>query len=461
MTDSPLHDYQLQAVRFALDAIGGPHHGCGLFLEPGLGKTLTSIAIMDIMHAADPTARFLVIAPALVARESWPGELERWNGLHRLDHTLIAGTPGHREEQLKEEHAVTIVSQELLPWLDRTLKHWPWDGIVIDELSGYKSSGSQRGRILRRRARQARWTLGLTGTPATRDLTDLWGEIAVIDRADTLGRSITRYRDRWFTPDRYVRDEGGRAHAVGWRPLPGAAADITERIRPFCLSMRAADRLDGLPDRLDVDHWLDMPDGTRRTYETLRRDMVADLDGTTITAANAGVLTGRLDQLTCGCLYPDQLDPQGAERGILRFDDAKLDELDHIRTQADGPLLVFYRYRAELDRMRARFPGLREIHESGVVDEWNAGRIPMLAAQPQAARYGLNLQHGGHEIAWTSLPWSFDDYRQACARLHRQGQERPVRVHRILEGDTVDARKLDVLTGRARLHEAVMAALRG
>lgn len=457
----PLHDYQRQAVRFALDAIASPHRGCALFLEPGLGKTLTSIAVMDVLHAADPTARFLVVAPALVARNSWPVELERWSGIHRLDHTLIAGTPKRRAELLEHESAVTIIGQELLPWLDKTVRRWPWTGIVVDELSGYKSSGSKRGGILRRRARQAGWVLGLTGTPATRDLTDLWGEVAVVDRAETLGRSVTRYRERWFRPSRYVTDGDGRSHVAQWAPRPGAAADILGRIAPFCLSMRAADRLPGLPDRLDVDHWLDMPDDTRRTYETLRRDMVAALDGATVSAANAGVLTGRLDQLTCGCLYPDRDDPQGEERGILRLDDAKLDELDHIRAGADGPLLVFYRYRAELDRMRERFDGLREIHEDGVVDEWNAGHIPMLAAQPQAARYGLNLQHGGHEIAWTSLPWSFDDYRQACDRLHRQGQERPVRVHRILESDTVDARKLDVLTGRARLHEAVMAALRG
>lgn len=456
--ETPLHEYQKQAIRFALKAFASPSHGCGLFLEPGLGKTLTSIAVMDIMHAADPHARFLVIAPALVARNSWPDELERWKNMHSLTWAAAVGTPKQRSKALDAGADVTVIGQDNLKWLDDKVGDWPWTGIVVDELSGYKTPRSNRGLILRRHARQAKWTLGLTGTPATKNLLDLWGEIAVIDRSETLERSMTRYRDRWFTPTRYI-DMGGCRQPIDYRPRDGAQQEILDLIEPFCLSMKASDRLPGLPSMIETDHWLDMPKPTRDTYDRLRRQMVAELgDGTTVTAANAGVLTVKLAQLTCGCLYPDADDPDGTIRHV---DDVKLDALADIIGAADGPVLVFYQFKDELERMRARFPGMREVHEKGVLEEWRQGRVPLLAAHPQAAKYGLNIQDGGHEIVWTSLPWSFDDYRQACDRLHRQGQKRTVRVHRLLESNTVDRRKLDVLTGRMMLHEAVMDALEG
>lgn len=454
---SPLHEYQRQAVRFALDAFASDAHGCGLFLEPGLGKTLASIAIMDMMRAEHPGSRFLVVAPKLVAVESWPGELEHWRDMHSLDWAVCVGTEKERLAALKTGAAVTVINQENVAWLDATVRDWPWTGMVVDELSGYRTPRSHRGLILRRRAGHMDWVLGLTGTPATKDLLDLWGEIAVIDRKARLGRSMTAFKTGFFRESRFII-QGGQRRAVGWEPLPGATETILKAIEPFCLSMSAAERLPGLPPMIAVDHWLDMPDATRGVYDTLRRDMVADLADRTVTVANAGVLTAKLSQLTCGVLYPDTDDP---DRTVRRLDDAKLDALDMILADADGPVLVFYQFTEELRRMAERIPGLREVHEKGVLDEWRAGRVPVLAAQPAAAKYGLNIQGGGHEIVWTSLPWSLDDYRQACDRLHRQGQTDTVRVHRLLESGTVDRRKLDVLQGREALHEAVMDALAG
>lgn len=454
---SPLHEYQKQAVRFALAAFRSPVKGCGLFLEPGLGKTLTSIAIMDILHETHPDDRYLIVAPALVARNSWPDELDHWKSLHDLDWALAAGTPKQRLKALERNATVTIIGRDSLDWLDKTLKRWPYNGIIVDELSGFKTPGSTRSRILRRHAKQADWTLGLTGTPATKSLLDLWGEISIIDRSGILDTSITRYRSRWFDADRYV-NTGGMPRPVSWKPKPGAQERILDLIRPFCLSMTARDMLPGLPDMITVDHWLDMPYSTRVEYERLRHDMVAELpDGITVTAANAGVLTGKLSQLTCGCLYPD---PDDDDRRISRLDDVKLEELDRIIHDTDGPVLVFYQYQNELERMRERIPDLHEIHEPHAVDRWNRGEIRVLAAHPQAAKYGLNMQSGGHDIVWTSLPWSFDDYRQACDRLHRQGQKDTVRVHRLLESRTVDAHKKQVLDGRIALHEAVMRTLK-
>lgn len=449
-----LHEYQKRAVAFALDRLHGPHQGAGLFLEPGLGKTLVSIAVMDIIHVADPSTRFLVVAPSLVARNSWPDELERWKGMHRLDWTVACGTPKQRTAALKTGATVTIINQENIGWLDTTLKAWPYTHLIIDELGGYKNPNAQRFRILRRRRRRMRGCLGLTGTPAVHDMLDLWAETLLIDNGLALGGSIVRYREQWFTPDRWMN-----RRVIGWREKPGSRKAILGLLEPFCLSMRARDNLPGLPAQLDSHEWLDMPRGTRDAYETLRRDMLAETpEGVTVTAANAGVLTGKLSQLTSGCLYPDADDPDGR---IIRYDNAKLDRLDDILHAADGPLLVFYGYRDELDRMRARIPGLREIHEDHVLEDWRAGRVPVLAAQPAAAKYGLNIQAGGHEIAWTCLPWSFDDYRQACDRLHRQGQTRPVNVHLLTEDGTVDGMKIAALERRMSLHDAVMGALKG
>lgn len=452
-----LHDYQKHAVRFALHAFTGPAHGCGLFLEPGLGKTAISIAVMDIWKRLHPDARFLVIAPTLVARHSWPDELDAWKDTHHLSWALCWGTPKKRLAALDEQADVTIINQENLAWLDEVRKDWPYRGIVVDEIVGFKNTNSTRTRVLARRRGHVDWCLGLTGTPASRELDDMFGIVRAIDDGYAWGSSITRFRERWMRPDRYMPDGRGGRRVLSWTPLPGARWMLAKRIESYCMSMRAKDKLPGLPAMLEHDIWLDMPETTRLLYDKLRKDMAATVNGVTITVANAGVLTAKLAQLTCGCLYPDPDDPRHPD--IRHVDDVKLDMLATIREQADGPLLVFYQFTDELERMRHRFPDLREVHEHGVLDEWRAGRVPMLAAHPAAAKYGLNIQDGGHEIVWTSLPWSFDDYRQACDRLHRQGQSHPVTVHRLLESDTVDERRLNVLKGRESLHEAVMGAL--
>lgn len=450
-----LHEYQYDALRFALAAFDSSAHGCGLFLEPGLGKTATSIAIMDCWKAVHPDARFLVIAPSLVAKNSWPAELEAWKGNHRLDWALALGDARKRRKAVDMGATVTVINQENVAWLDRTVKKWPWTAVVVDEISGFKNTKSGRTRALRRRRKNMDWCLGLTGTPATRSLLDLYGEIALIDNGATFGSSFTRFRDKWFKETRFINTGWGR-QAVDWEPLPGARNQLLRMIEPFCLSMSASDKLPGLPDMLFTDHWLEMPQDTRAIYRELQRDMVAEIGGQEVTAASAGVLTAKLAQASCGGLYPDPDDPDGV---TLHLDDVKLDELARIIESTDDNVLIFYQFAFELDRMRARFPGLREIHEKNVVDDWNNGRIRLLAAHPAAAKFGLNIQKGAHTMVWTSLPWSYDDFRQACDRLHRQGQHTTVTVHRLLESNTVDARKLNVLQGRENLHEAVMGAL--
>lgn len=465
-----LHAYQKQAVLFALQAFH-THGGAGLFLDMGLGKTLTTIAILDVMHRLHPDWRFLIVAPKTVAVNTWPAELAKWRQAHTLDWAVACGVKSNakqRREALAQQATVTIINQENLGWLDRELAQWPWDGIVLDELSGYKDPSSNRFRILKRRrqdrthapkhpghGRPVQWVLGLTGTPAAKGLMDLWAQCRLLDTTGALETTLTRYRETYFTPGRR------NGHVVyEWRARPGAFDRIMRRIEPFCLTMLAREQLQGLPDKpLIIDHWVEMPEQTRREYERFKHERWLELAGRQVTAVNAGVLAGKLVQFTSGCLYPDEDSVDGR---IIHYDAAKLDVFDRIMAESQGEqILVFYQLRDELERLRAKYgKRVRTVDEPGIVDAWNRGEVPVLAAHPAQAKFGLNLQHAGHIIVWLNLTWSLEDWAQANARLDRQGQTRIVQIHRIVTRDSVDERKLDVLSGRAVLADAVMGELK-
>ena len=450
-----LHPYQKQAVRFALDGTRN-HGGAGLFLDMGLGKTLISIAIMDIWHAHDPELKILVIAPLLPAYKTWVDELGRFSDMHHLDWAVACGkhmSEKQRRQAIERNATVTIINQENIAWLDRTYPHWPWRAMVIDELSGFKSSNAKRFRILKRRRADMDWVVGLTGTPAAKSLMDLWSQIYLLDGGRALGHTISAYRERWFTPGRH------KGHVVyEWKPRPFAYQAIMNQIGPFCLTMLARDKLPALPRRTVIDHEIDCPKDTREAYETFLRDQYIELDGSKVSAVNAGVLVNKLTQFTAGCLYPDlKLDPEGT---VTHLDDAKLDELQTIIDANPGEqILVFYQFKDELRRIRERWPDSMDVRDPGALDAWHGNRLTILAAHPASARFGLNLQHEGHVVVWLSLTWSLEDYLQANARLDRQGQTRPVQIHRILESDTVDMRKPLVLEGRANLQDMVMDEL--
>lgn len=463
-----LHSYQASAVRFALDSFPR-HHGCGLFLDMGLGKTLTTICIMDLWHATHPDARFLVVAPKTVAVNTWPAELEKWSQAHRLDFAVACGMkpdPKRRAEALARNATVTIINQENLGWLDKHVDEWPWDCIILDELSGYKDPGSKRFRLLKRRrrnlnasplrsrrGREASWVLGLTGTPAAKGLMDLWAQCFLLDGGDALGATLTAYRTKWFTPGR----RNGNV-VYEWKPRPEAYDGIMTAIAPFCLTMLARDKLPGLPQSTVIDHMVPMPEGTRAAYDEFRREQWMEVGDTEVSAPNAGVLCNKLAQFTAGCVYPD---PEvGGD--VVHLDDAKLDELDRIITESQGEqILVFYQFRDELERLKARYGRLvHTTDEPDIVARWDRHEVPILATHPLSSRFGLNLQHSGHIVVWLALTWSLEDYSQANCRLDRQGQTRPVQIHRLLEPDTVDMRKVAVLSGRAELAGAVMDELR-
>lgn len=452
-----LHEYQQEAVRFAFRSFRA-NGGAGLFLDMGLGKTLSSIAIMDIAHRLDPSLRFLVVAPLLPAWQTWPDELEKFGDLHSLDFSVACGrrmTAKRRMKAIDAGATVTIINRENLSWLDDAMpRKWPWRALVIDELSSYKSANTKSFRVLKRHRGGFDWVLGLTGTPAPKGLLDLYSELYLIDGGQALGSTLTSYRNRWFHATRWSGDM-----VIEREPNPGAYREIMDAISPSCLTMLARDKLPNLPRTVVVDRMLDMPGTTRDAYDEFRREMVVDLGDGDVSAANAAVLTNKLTQFTAGCLYPDaQENPDGE---VVHLDDAKLDELARVIEENPGdPVLVFYQFQDELRRLRERWPDLKTVKDAGVSEAWNAGDVPLLVAHPESAKYGLNLQKGGHIVVWLTLTWSAESYAQSNARLARQGQERPVQIVRLIERESVDERKRDVLAGRAALESAVMEELK-
>lgn len=445
-----LHDYQQQAVRFALTALQ-QSGGVGLFLDMGLGKTMITITIMSLLHAADSSLRFLVVAPKLPAYRTWPDELEKTRELHDLSWSVACGShmnATQRMRQVTADATVTIINQENLVWLDEQLRVWPWRFIVLDELSAYRSPGAKRFRVLKRRRKTMRGVIGLTGTPAPKSLLDLWAPVTLLDGGRAFG-TLTRFRSEYFTPGRR------NGHIIyEWLAKPDTYERIMSRIRPFCLTMRAKDRLKGMPDMLISNILVDMPQATRAAYDRFRRDYLLQLGDTSVDAVNAGVLVNRLTQFTAGLLYSDD------HARVHWLDEAKLDALTRLVDDLGEPILIFYWFQGELTRLRERFGSrLHTVDEPNIVTEWNKGRVGLLAAQPMSAKFGLNLQQGGHIIVWLSLPWSMEDWLQANARLARQGQSETVRVFRLVEPDTIDDRKLAVLEQRIGLQDALMAEL--
>ena len=448
---SILHPYQENAVRFALN-----HPYCGLFLDMGLGKTLSSVAVMDILKRRGQKHKWLVVAPKRIAEQSWPDDLNKWSRHHTLTWRVMPPGPKGRADYMTGDLPdVTLMgnSTTVLNWLDDHVRDWPWDGLIIDELSAFRNPNATRFRILKRRRRTMRRVIGLTGTPVPKSLDNLWAEIFLLDEGSALGTSVTKYRLKWFHP-------GARnGHVVyNWIPNPNAYDEIMTAINPFCLTMLARDKLPGLPRETTITHRLAMPTATRRAYQQLNRSMTTEINPHTITAVNAGVLTAKLSQLAAGFLYPDPDDP---DRTTIDFDTVKLDALADIVEAAQGdPILVFYRFKHELERLRSRFGALvHTIGERDVIGRWNGGGIPVLAVNPAGAGHGLNLQYGGHICVWLSMPWDLELWMQANARLHRQGQSRVVQRHVLVEEHTVDERILDVLERRATLQESVMRAL--
>lgn len=451
MKRSDLHEYQ----NFCVDFLKS-HPEAMLILEMGLGKSAISLtAIADLMFDSFDVGKTLVIAPLRVARTVWPTERENWEQANFLRMSVMVGGAKEREAALKVPADVYVINRENVKWLvDRLGNNWPFDMVVIDELSSFKNHQSQRWKALKKARPKIRRIVGLTGTPAGNGLMDLWAETYLIDSGKRLGRFIGRYREAYF------RAQGMNPYTgvvFNYTPLAGAEEAIYSRISDISVSMKALDYLD-MPERVTVNHFVDMDAKERAAYDDMRDQLIVKLDGDTIDAANAAVLSGKLMQMANGAIYNDQ-------REMKKLHDRKLEMLADLIEQANGQnVLVAYWFQHDYERIMEYLKGQgyqpRDLKSDADIADWNAGKIQVGLISPASAGHGLNIQKGGHILIWFSLVWSLEMYQQTNARLWRQGQKEVVTIHHILTRETVDEDVLKALEKKDTTQQNLIAAVK-
>jgi len=439
------HDYQ----KYAIDYIES-HPIAAVLLDMGLGKTVISLtAISNLLFDSFEVHRILVVAPLRVARDTWPAEIRKWEHLSGLTYAVAVGTARERKAALMQNADITIINRENLGWLiDDSGIPFTYDMVVLDELSSFKNHKSKRFRALMKVRPKVKRIIGLTGTPSSNGLMDLWAEFKALDKGERLGRFITQYRSQYFIPDK----RNGEI-IYSYKPLPHAEDAIYRRIGDITISMKSTDHLK-MPELVSSQYEVQLSPDERKRYEELKQDLVLNLHGDEITAANAATLTGKLSQLANGAIYSD-------EGKVIEFHERKLDALEDIIEAANGkPLLVAYWFRHDLERIRRRFD-VREIKTSADIADWNAGNIPVAVIHPASAGHGLNLQAGGSTLVWFGLTWSLELYQQTNARLWRQGQEsRTVVIQHIIAANTIDGQILDALKRKDKTQAALIAAVK-
>ena len=440
------HPYQEYAIHRIID-----QDHVGLLLDMGLGKTVVTLTAIDalIWDYLD-VQRVLVIAPKKVAEATWQSEARKWDHLRRLRIATALGGARARAEAIAENADVTIINRENVVWLVENYSgaDWPFDMVVVDESSSFKSPGAKRFKALKRMLPRIRRTVILTGTPAPNGIEDLWAQIYLLDRGERLGRYVTHYRERYFDFNPWRHE---------YIPKPGAFEGVREKISDICVSMSAGDYLQ-LPDLVVHDVPVELGLDEKKAYKRLERTMLLQVSADTeITVLSAAALTGKLLQLCGGCVYDE-------DGGAFRIHTAKLDALEELLEALREPVLLFYGFRHELPGLRevaARLKlRLQELTSADDVDAWNRGEVDVLLAHPASCAYGLNLQEGGRNIVWYTLSWSLELYQQANARLYRQGQERPVVIHRLLVQGGVDEDVAKALEGKDETQAALISALK-
>jgi SNF2 family DNA or RNA helicase len=442
------YEYQVKAVRYI-----ATRPASALFLECGLGKTVITLTAVKLLKKRGAIKKALVIAPLRVAAYSWPEEIKKWNHLAGLSYSLVLGAQSRRLSALKQEADIYIINRENATWLVETLdKDWDFDCVIADELSSFKSSKSKRFRALKKiRSKIARF-IGLTGTPAPNGLADLWPQIYLLDMGKRLGKTKTAFEERYFNK---VFHPSGSFYDLYAKE--GAEAEIYEAVGDICASMKAEDYLD-LPPRIDnvIKIQLELP--VLQAYKRFEREKILKLyrDENEITAANAAVLVNKLLQFSNGAVY----DENGNHNVIHNSKIEALRELADV--SAGAPILVFYSFRSDYERITKELAEFkpRAIKTGRDIDDWNAGRIPLALTHPAATGHGLNLQYGGNIIVWFSLPWSLELYAQANARLRRQGQRKTVIINHLIASETADEDVLTALTGKGKMQDALMIALK-
>lgn len=444
------HEYQKYAIEFIKK-----NPVAAILLDMGMGKTsIVLSALNELMYDSFEVSKVLIIAPLRVARNTWSDEIKKWDHLKGIRYSIAVGTAAERMAALKADADIYIINRENVSWLiEESGLSFDFDCVVVDELSSFKNWQAKRFKSLIKVRPKVKRMIGLTGTPSSNGLMDLFAEFKILDMGERLGRFISQYRINYFKPDRM---NGPIVYT--YKLLPGAEERIYDRISDITISMKAADYLD-MPELISNEYKVYLDKAERQKYEEMRDELVLQLPEGEITAANAATLSGKLSQLANGAIYDDG--------GLINaFHERKLDALEDLIESANGkPILVAYWFKHDLLRIRERLDKLKVVYEKldsdKSIEEWNAGKLQVGLIHPASAGHGLNLQTGGNVIVWFGITWSLELYQQTIARLWRQGQTaRTVTVIHIVTADTVDERILKVLDAKDNTQKALIDAVK-
>lgn len=451
LNKSNLHNYQKATVDFIIE-----HRFCGVFLDLGLGKTISTLtAINELMYDYCEISSVLVIAPKRVAETVWAEEAAKWEHTRHLVISKVMGSENKRLDALKRPADIYVVSRDNVAWLCNVFaSRLPFDMVVIDELSSFKSHQSQRFKSLRMTRPFMKRVVGLTGTPAPNSLIDLWPQMYLIDRGERLGKTITQYRARYFRPGKsngYV--------VYSYDILAGASDMIQEKISDICISMKASDYLD-MPERTDNFITVTMSDELKKEYNKFKNDNIIKLiddNGTTeINAVNAASLVNKLLQFANGSVYDE-------DKNVHKIHTLKLEALKEIIENSNGqPILVAWTYQFDRDAILKAFSAYkpRQLKTADDINDWNAGNIQLMLAHPASAGHGLNLQAGGSIIVWYGLTWSLELYQQFNARLYRQGQTKHVTIHHIVTSGTYDEEVINAINRKDKNQNRLLDSIK-
>ena len=444
------HDYQKYAIDFIKK-----NPVSALLLDMGLGKTIITLtAISDLLFDSFEVQRVLIIAPLRVARDTWSAEIEKWEHLKNLTYSVAVGTVEDRISALKQKADIYIINRENIQWLvEESGIPFDFQMIVIDELSSFKNHQTKRFKSLMKVRPKVKRIVGLTGTPSSNGLMDLYAEFRLLDMGERLGRFIGQFRNTYFQPDK----RNGMI-VYSYKPLPGAEDAIYEKISDITISMKAADHLH-MPELIMNEYYVEMSSEEKEKYMELKKELILELPDSETTAANAANLSNKLSQMSNGAIYDD-------DKNIIPIHDRKLDALEDIIEAANGkPILVAYWFKHDLERIKERLHKLHipfsTLDQSDSIRKWNNGELPVALIHPASAGHGLNLQSGGSCLVWFGLTWSLELYQQTNARLWRQGQKsNTVVIQHIVTKDTVDERIMKALQDKDETQTALMEAVK-
>ena len=444
------HDYQKYVIEYI-----EKHPVSAVFLDMGLGKTSTTLtAINNLLFDYFAVHKVLVIAPLRVAKNTWSAEINKWDHLNDLKYSIVVGTPAERKNALKADADIYIINRENIPWLTEYMgEAFDFDMVVIDELSSFKNYRAKRFKALMKARPSVKRIVGLTGTPSSNGLMDLFAEFKLLDMGERLGRFIGQYRNTYFMPDK----RNGQV-IFSYKPLPGAEDTIYRKISDITISMKAADQLK-MPKLVTTDYEVTLSEKEQRKYKELKDNMVLQLSDDEITAANAASLSNKLCQMANGAIYDD-------DKAVIRIHDRKLDALEDIIESMNGkPVLVAYWFKHDYDRIADRLKALsipfEKLDTTASIEKWNNGEIPVALIHPASAGHGLNLQDGGSTLVWFGLTWSLELYQQTNARLYRQGQNSDtVVIMHIAAKGTIDEQILKALKKKDSTQSALIDAVK-